>query len=537
MSLPIPLAVRIVTASRDMHLTRHLRDLTFREIAVGGFASATATIDRPVGVQPEEIAYFARIYVYDQTAAVVWEGRLEDQGMEVSQDGQTWRLTAMGPSVHVQDITLPLVYVDRTFGTVVRTSSSVYDLRSGQIQISPETGGDNSTGIWVTVPPGTAVATNERVGASYLGLIQAGQSLAVVDYAWDAGLSTAGWDVEAVVSAGAVRSNAASTSGGSESTRVVGTNWTHPESSISFTIVRSGAGATTSTSDVTWAFFDNVVVRATTYTKSGSLETSGYTSADKTILASTVVADLLGRVLDQYDGASASIDTTSYAITQLAYLDGVTPGKVLEDLIGFEPGYRWGAYESNSAGKYRFEWAAWPTAVRYEASAVDGYSAPLTAGEVYNSVNVYYRDARGQQVSVTSTSSVDDLTDAGITRRARLDIGDSTSAEATQAGEQFLAEHDRPPAQGTLTVARPILDVVDGRWVQPWQIRAGELIRVREVQPRVAALTGAVRDGTSIFKIASREFRASDASAVLELDEYSLSTARALATTQRRRRR
>jgi hypothetical protein len=157
---------------------------------------------------------------------------------------------------------------------------------------------------------------------------------------------------------------------------------------------------------------------------------------------------------------------------------------------------------------------------------------------VWNAVRVYYEDSLGQTVSVRSTSTVAALDDANLTRETKFDlVGAGSNANATQAGEQFLAEHERPAASGTLRISRPVIDLIDGRWVQPWQIRAGELIRVRDVQPRVDALTATGRDGISVFKIASREYSTADATATLELDEYTLSTARALATTKKQAKR
>jgi hypothetical protein len=78
-------------------------------------------------------------------------------------------------------------------------------------------------------------------------------------------------------------------------------------------------------------------------------------------------------------------------------------------------------------------------------------------------------------------------------------------------------------------IARPIHDILAGRMVQPWEIRPGTLIRVRGILPRPDSLNATARDGLTVFRIVSVEFRASDAAAVLELDSYSTSVARALA--------
>jgi hypothetical protein len=539
MSIPIPLAVRVATATQDIHLTRWLRDLQFREVATGGFASATFSIDRPLGVMPQELEYFAAVYIYDNTGTTVWEGRLEDLGIESGDQGQVWRISALGPSTHASDRNVPLIYVDTSWDKWIKARSASGEQQNTQVSTGDDPGGSGDAALVLSFPTGMTVPTNGACTAYYLCLDASEQNLAVFDYSWDAGLTSASWEIRGFSSGtNVVRTQSASTGGGGTSTALVGSG------AFSFgdhrPIVQfrwTGAASGTGTSDIVWASIMNICVRATTWTKAGSEESSGYSSADKTILASTVVADLLGRLLDQYDGANAEIDTTSYAITQLAYYDGVTPREVLDDLMEFEPGYRWGAYESSSGG-HRFEWKAWPSTVRYEAAVHDGFDSPASATDVWNAVRVYYEDSLGQTVSVRSTSTVDALVDADLTREAKLDlVGTGSVANATQTGEQFLAEHERPAASGTLRVSRPIIDLVDGRWVQPWQIRAGELIRVRDVQPRVDALTATGRDGISVFKVASREYNTADATATLELDEYTLSTARALATVKKQAKR
>lgn len=542
MSVPIPLAVRIATSRVDVHVTRWLRDLTFREVAKGGFASATFSIDRPLGLQPDDLRYFARIYVYDNTGTTVWEGRLEDLGIENSSEGQVWRVSAIGPSAHASDRTVPLIYVDRDVSHWAKSYGASGEMRNTTVTAGEDPGGSGSEALVLAFPPGLAVTTSSAATGVYWLLEQLSDGdidleLAVMDYSWDCGVTSALWEIRALSSGtNEIRAQTASTGGSGNSAKVVGTDWTLGDARPFVQFHWTGGASTIGDSDAVWASIKDLTIRTITYNASGTKKSSGYTSADKTILASTVVNDLLGRLLDQYDGTNASVETTSYAITQLAYPEGTTPREVLDDLMDLEPAYRWGAYESNSAGKYRFEWKSWPTTIRYEADVTDGFSAPSSATEVYNVARVWYTDGIGRLTTVERTASVPDLDDAGLTREAKIDLPQSnTATDANQAGDSYLAEHAEPPGQGTLTVARPVLDLVDGKWVQPWQIKAGELIRIRGVQPRVAALTATGRDGVSVFKIESVEYRASDAAATLELDEYSLTTARALAATKPRR--
>lgn len=536
MSLPLPLTVRLATAAGDRHITRKLRDLSFRVTAPGGFASIQMSLDEPLTGQPDYLDYYGRAYVYDaRTGATLCEGRLEDPGRSAGRDGQVWDLVAVGPAAHARDRNIPLIYVDRRLEPWEKAAGTSNERPSSTVSRTDDAGSSGAQALVLAFPAGLTIPTNAACTAVYYPIERAGQNLAVLGYRWDAGVTNASW-VIAGYSSGAhlVRSQGASTAGGAFAVSTVGTgSFTagdrRPYLKVSW---NSGASSTGGSDDV-WASFMDVVVRATTYSKTGVEQVSGYTSADITITASTVVADLLGRLLPQYDGANASIAATSFGIDQLAYPDGIDAAGVLDDLMALEPAYLWEALESNPVnGKNRFAWRQWPTSVRYEASVVDGYDGPGSAAGLYNEVTVRWRDTRGQTRTTTVTQSVPLLTAAGLTRSPKpIDLGDNvgSSADATQAGQQFLAEHRYPPNAGRLRIARKILDLQTGTMVAPWEIRPGYLIRVRGVLPRIDALNNSTRDGVTVFKIASMEFRASDAAATLDLDTYAASTARALA--------
>jgi hypothetical protein len=539
-SLTIPLTVRLKTARSDRHITRDLRDLTFRESAVGGWASATMSLDRPLRLQPDEIAYYANVYIY-AGSRTVWEGRLEDPGRGASEDGQIWSLTAMGPAAHARDRTVPLVYVDTSLTDLVRADNVT---RGGTNSV----GGDPSvtTGtqeaLTLQFVQGLGLVANSRVVVRYIKLMETGQHLARLDYTWDSGRTSTSLQVEVVCRTDGVtatgevaRSDNFNTAGAGSSPKLIVTDFNSGRNTAELRIIWTG-GAVTVADDVTWASIRNLVIMATRYNKAGTelLTAASYTT--NTVLASDVVADLLGRLLTSYDGANAKIAATAYTINQFAYPDGTTAADIFNDLMALEPAYRWGAYESNSVGLYRFEWTTWPTNVRYEADVTDGYDAPGSADGLYNAVRVRWRDAKGAIRSTRRTASVPALTAAGLTREASIDLGDNvgSQAEANQAGDQFLAEHTYAPNAGTLTVARPILDQISGRMVAPWDIKAGELIRVRGILPRIDALNATARDGVTVFRVWSKEYNAANAAATLELDSYSASTARALAQLKAR---
>lgn len=519
MTLPIPLAVRLVTSKSDRRVTRDLRSLRFREIAVGGFASCELAFDRPLTVLPEEIGYYGKLYVY-AGSVTVWEGRVEDFGRTASDDGVVWELTAMGPSAHAQDRTIPLIYVDKTLSqwTTGGAGSS-----TNYVQVNPRGDENGDTVIQMQVGNGTTFAAGAAGLSVYSALVDCGQTLGRVAVSWRAGLTSGNFEARLGTSIGTGATNAVETDAVTGATGSLlgqkGAGNVIPASNdtvrLRYARVSTNLGVTT---DNCYLEFVNPVIRSQLKDKAGNDIGSGYST--DAVLASEVVADLLGRVLTSYDGANATVATTSYTIDQLAYPDGVTAAKIFDDLMVFEPSFRWGAYESNSAGKYRFEWKAWSTTVRYEADVKDGIYAPGSADDLWNACRVRWRDARGIIRTTRLTSTVPVLAAAGITREYLLDLGDEvgSAAAATQAGQQFLAQHASPPNAGTLTIARPILDLVSGRMAQPYAIKAGELIRVRGILPSVDKLNATTRDGSTVFQIWAKEYDAANAAARLELD-------------------
>jgi hypothetical protein len=535
-SLPIPLTVRLRTSRGDRHVTADAHDLTFRWTDPGGFASCTVSLDRPLTLQPDEIAYYGQMTVYDaRTGCVAWDGRLEDPGRSAGADGQVWQLVGIGGQAHTRDRTVPLIYVDKpSLGGFERVLNNTPGATNGT---GEDPGGSGKDAITLQFPQGLAINTGSRVQVRYSDVARAGQKLALIGYAWDGGSGDVNMLVQAIVSTNGgtsetPRSAAITTTGEAYATRVVGTHWTNGRNTLDLRYVRNAGGAYTVPSDLAWVSFFDIVVVAMRYQANGNERTSGYTS---TVLASEVVADLLGRLLTQYDGAGATIAATTHAIDQLAYPDGVTADKVLEDLLALESGHTWRVWERNDAGKFKFEFVPVPASVRYEADVLDGYDSQGSADGLYNQVTVRWRDAAGRIQTTTRTATVPTLDAAGLIRTGSIDLGTEVGSlsAAQRAGDRWLAERQFPPNAGRLRIARPILDLQSGRMVQPWEIRPG-LIRVRGILPRPDGLNGVSRDGVTIFRIISSEYRASDGAATLELDSFARTTPRLIADLRRR---
>ena len=378
MSLPVPLSVRLQTNRADRNITALLRDLSYSHSVPGGFRGATLSFDRPLNVQPDEVAHFGKVYITDvRNGGTCWEGRLQVPGRAAG-NGQIWQLTAVGPSAHASDRTVPLIYADRDLAALKRYNVNLIGATNG---VKEDPGGTGKQGLVLQFPQGITSFVGAEIRMRYSRILNAGQKLARVDYQWRAGGTDVNFSIHFMVGTGGSLSQTPRTQTLAPSSgfdpKVIGTDWTAGHDTLDFHHENAGPGSGAIPNDGFWASLLDVVIMATRFSAAGTELTSGSSYTTNTVLASDIVADLLGRLLTQYDGANAAIAATSFGIEQLAFPDGIDAVGVFEVLMGFEPGFFWAAWETPwGRTKYRFEWSQWPTAVRYEASIVDGFEAP-----------------------------------------------------------------------------------------------------------------------------------------------------------------
>lgn len=527
-SLQVPLSVRITSDTTDVLLVTEVKDLTFRSVANGGFASCTITLDRPLNVAVPEIKQYGRVYVYDtRTGDTLWEGRLEDPGKSSNTSGTLWQVTAVGPSAHSRDDTFAYVPIGSSLDEWEKFGGS-----TSSSTISNTTDSSDNDGIKVQFAGGIAVATPVYVSARLLTVANAGTSLAVVSCVGDGG-GSGQWE-ERVYAYGPgspdLIGSTLLTTSDTAFRGVAGTAFASGQTTPHLRMDRTGAS--TSPDDNAYTFYKNIIIQSVRVTE----ENIAVTSYPNDYCTTTeLVQDLIGAHTTKYDGLDAFIETVSDQITQFWYPNGTTVYDALNDLIDLNGAYYWAAWETiPRSGLWRFEFRIWPTTVRYECGIEDGWDQPGSANDLYNEVSVHWTDSKGRSRTTTRTSSVGVLTAAGLTRSARIDLGkeNGSSAAAISAGDAFLTEHALPNRNGRLIVARAILDYDRGMMVDPAAIRPGGLIRVRGVTPLPGALNPGGRDGSTVFRIVGTEYRASDNSVQLELDTDAISTSRQIAATK-----
>ena len=539
MTLSVPLTVRIGAT----HITREVSAVRFRKEAVGGVRNITLRLARPLDRFDPDLQAYSRVYLYDaRSAATIAEARLSDFGRGADAgSGQQWECVAFGPVQHASDITLPLIYVDQSL-----ERWNLADYKSAEMANAglSEDSVVSAPGMKHKPSHGQTVATTFVSAATYYAVGEAGQKLGGVITAWKAGLADA--DYRATISTGVLTVgtetnayDAAFATGTTNKTVVAVTDFTNGDDFASLNMVRQSTTTTATTTH--WLRWKALKVRAMLKDADGTDITTGYTTGY--VLAAQVVKDLLGRALPQFDGANATVVAgAAHQIDQLAYVDGVTPAQVLDDLMALEPAFYWTTTPSDpTTGMYGFAWKAWPTTVRYEVTLDDGGSFPQSSQELWNQVTVRWRGPAGAIHQTLRTSACAVLDAAGVTRRTIIDAGDeiSSQANADRVGDNFLASHNVPANAGSVTISRPIRDLTTGAMVEPFEIEPGELIRVRGVESYPDALNASSNDGLTVFRIWSMEYDSDAGSAVLELDTYSRTTANAIARliTRRNRRR
>lgn len=519
-------------------VTQQVQSVAFRKEAVGGCRSISFTLARPL-IDLDAIDPLAKVYVFDgRTAETVAEGRLSDTGRTASADGQRWDCVAFGPVQHASDITAPLVYIDRSFENW-RFNGTALVGSGAQFGTGPWPGTD-VTGLLATWADGTAIATGSMAVMRHALLAECGQELGSFTYTWDAGITEPAWRLDFVASTAGGTSDAPfgnhgwSTAGGAALAHL-GVEFTAGRNILDIRTFWNAAGGTIAGDDK-WVYLA-IALEATRFSKDGTVITSGYDGSPQ---AHQIVWDLLGRLLPEFDGANADVDTGgAFQIQHMVYPDGVTAEQVLEDLMQLEPAYRWYTTPSTGVGDYQFSWGPWPTTVRYEATLEDGGSFPVSTQGLFNQVRVGWRDEAGRPKWTLRTLACPPLDDKGLTRQAVINLGSDAGSlsQAEQAGDAFLEENNVPKNAGTLTVARPIRDLSLGTFVQPWEIEAGELVRILGVEAYPDAFNATTNDGQGVFRIHAVDYTTDGNTATLALDSDARTTEDALVKLMNQRTR
>lgn len=516
------------------NVTRRMIDgLDFSNTAPGGFLSCNVNLSERVGRTFAELTEYATLDVIDGRSAMpVWSGRLEQPGRETGQ-GERRQLTAVGGSSHAKDSVRPVVYYDARASMWAQADNGAVLAATFQQQ---DAGGVPGRALFFSFPKGTVVPANGRVVARYYGLIDTGQTLARMLGNVTFGRASSVYSVDFVGRGGPsvdtlLKSLAG---GGAPATLIAQKSTDFPATDHIIPEIRlfESAGETVP-NDLTWAIVDGPDVLGTRLDRDGvAVDVTAYNGDNTGVLPHDIVADVLGRYLPEFARSTAEVDTSlTTRIDQMAYDDPVDADQILSDLMLLNPTHYWAAWESTQAG-YRFEWTPWPLEVSSDLDTRrDAFSSPGGVAQLFNEVTVRWKDGKDRPRATVATGDSPALTAAGLTRRGLLDLGSQIGSAnaAAAAGAAFLTAHKYPDNSGTIKVSRPVADVLAGRVRQPWEWRAGVLVRVSNLAPYPDALNLSTSNGVTVFRVSSVSYSARDNTATLALDSYSATVARALA--------
>jgi hypothetical protein len=489
-----PLAIRVDDGHTTRHVTRYCSGLKFTKTAPGGHDSLSFTMTVPrdtfADLGPADGAW-----VYDaRTGATIFgKAYLENPTPVDGPRGQQYAISAVGGMALPSDETRALIYVDQTldaFESAADTSTSA------SVETGSQTNGVDDPGVQEQFPSGSLAASGAVASAGHYLLQRAGMTLGAIHAVLHGGKSDSSWVQELVTPAGAVASGNLAV-GPSAFDLYVGAGGGAdliPAGTDRFAFqLRRNAGATNVADELTWFRQTALYVLCRRMDRHGALlnGAAGMGTA-LSVLASQVVEDLLGRVLTFCDPATAQVETTTYAINQLAYPDGAKASGVFGDLTTYESDYLWEILETLPNGLHRFNFRAWPTTPRYEISTADGYAQQGSDVDLCNRILVTWTDSVGNTQVTPVTAAGLGLLGRGLPVDAlgdrvkdadpiTLPDGHGSAENALQIGAAILRDKINPPTAASAVVSRAILDRLTGNQVMPWELEPGYLCRVREL--------------------------------------------------------
>jgi len=483
-----PLSVRLADGVRDQHVTTWCPRLSFTKTAPGGHQSAQLRLNLPRDDWPH-LGDADRVWIYDKrTGKTVWEGYTNAPGASDARDaGQGFDLSAYGGMLLTSDDRRAGIYLDRSLDAWQRhTNTADNTTPSGILNAgsSPKAFvGTYTTGLTLQFPPGQPISTNSMVIAAYKRLMLTGQRLARISAAIGAGKTDTNYQIQFVtrtdlsVATGEEAASATFNTTSGFLTPVVVTNFPLGRNTVEARIIRVAGGSTTVADDTTWGAVMVLSVRPVLLNPDGTDQSS--VASDGYVLATEVVKDVIGRMLPLVDPAATVVATTAVHIEQLAYPQAVTARTVFDDLTLWEPDYLWEILHTTGTGKHVFNYRAWPTSARYEISTKDGYSKPSSDSGLCNRIAVNWTDEAGQPQSVVVSVTVAEL-GSRVRHADPINLPAGQGSAAAAIGAAVLDDINAGSNSARAVVRRPIVDLLAGGIVEPWEIEPGYMARVRE---------------------------------------------------------
>ena len=257
-------------------------------------------------------------------------------------------------------------------------------------------------------------------------------------------------------------------------------------------------------------------------------------AATPTLDVRGLVHDLLGRGVNdivEYDPNRVAPGTPwSAYVQQAAWWNGVSAREVLALATTYAPGMWWAVLEPGRTGLPRFEVGRWNGPVRYVfAPGTADVQLSGGAGDIANRCLVSYIGTTFGNSRTTWVAevraNVRGLAEAGIVRTTQLDLtseGLMTPQAARARGISALRQAALARTAGKVRISQPIFDRVEGRMVEPWEVRAGSPVVVCDAPLSFSRSTSLAEsigaDGVSVFRARGMAYDISSNTAELTLD-------------------
>jgi hypothetical protein len=445
-----------------------------------------------------------RVFVYDASGHTLFEGTADNPGATSdAYAGESFDLNATGTMTLTSDRTRA-VYYALTDLSVWGPDAASIPSSTCQVSTFPAAAGTwaGDPCVTVQVNPGQPVDSTHAIAAfRTIGLDGVEQDIAGIASSQIGGTTDAAWEWE--LWSYPINSGDSPIIQGTLST--VGSGWNSTlgrlRSGLSWRLTHTGAATNVATNDY-WASLGEMTIYAKITDQFGdSLSLVPGLGGGNPLTTRHIIADIVYRFLvinGAVDPALVTISgTPTFDIKDLAYLQGTTAQGILDDCSSYEPDHFWqttpsipGATADPRSAPVGFRYDDWgntpngagaPGIPRYEFSTRDGLSQPGSTFGLCNRVAVAWIDALGQPRTTIVRSLVPEL---GSRQRdapaVSMPAGRGNLAQGVRVGQNSLAALSQPPKAGTLTVARPVYDRAYGRWVMPWELRAGNLALIRE---------------------------------------------------------
>ena len=491
------MGLRVAIRSAGVWWTPPATDVKFKLTAPGGCHSASFRLDRSPVL--DLIASGDQVVISDGASSkALWQGRVSSPG-RASERG----VISLDVQVDGAAADLASSYRRRPYLSADLTVWERDDQQASATAADISTTTMESTTPWnalvLKVPEGSTVNRQTKVRARTRLFDGTGYSVGAVRLRHQEGTSTTYWQTGAVVGAdtGSNRlyeAPAVSTAAGDATWAMDGTT-TKPFDQELLTVFLEATSALTPNPFVTvkdtWSAFSVLATVAQLYKRDGSRRPND--SSTITLKAHEVIEDVLWRDLRGKitpDPNSTVIATSmDWALNSLDYRDMVSPRRVLDDLVSYSlDDYWWMVLPSDTSdGLPGLLWQPWGGTRYVMPMGATGELRGTDEG-LCNRVRVFYTDFRGKKVGVTLTANPTDYPDtesmgywdagtgwARVVEAEPLDIGDQPmSAElATRIATGYLRTVASYPLGTQVQIDGPILDLYDGRMVQPWEVVPG----------------------------------------------------------------